>query len=297
MSRIARVVSAGLVGFVLSTAARAVVITNIVTDDFESYADQAAFQAAWPAIGTDVTNPSGLLSTAQSVSPTHGIQVPGTASNNQYRNRRTFAETSTLSSSGNMGIGDQLIWSFDFYDSNASASPSRNFSNMQDSTAPGSTNQLIAMGENNNQSSTASGGNFYMARILGFSATTVDPDGGANEDVVGSGAFFKLNDYGVGLRSTGWHNLKAILSTDDGNSTDFAFYVDNVLAETVNNVGTAASIRSFDPITLGAGLSNASVEVDFHNVALQYSSIPEPASLGLLMLAGLSVRRNQRARQ
>ena len=89
--------------------------------------DQAAFQAAWPAIGSDGTAPSGLLSTAQASSPTHSIQGPGTLANNQYRNRKTFAETSTLSSSGNLGIGDQLIWSFDFYDSNSGASPARNF--------------------------------------------------------------------------------------------------------------------------------------------------------------------------
>src|SRR4029079_18228953 len=147
--RIARVVSVGLIGLALGTATRATVITNIVTDDFESYADQAAFQAAWPAIGSDGTAPSGLLSTAQASSPTHSIQGPGTLANNQYRNRKTFAETSTLSSSGNLGIGDQLIWSFDFYDSNSGASPARNFSNLQDSTAPSTANQLIAMGLNN----------------------------------------------------------------------------------------------------------------------------------------------------
>jgi len=290
MSRIAWVLSASLVGLALSTAARATVITNILTDDFESYADQAAFQAAWPAIGSDGTAPSGLLSTAQASSPTHGIQVPGTLSSNQYRNRRTFAETSTLSSSGNLGIGDQVIWSFDFYDSNAGASPARNFSNLQDSTAPSSTNQLVAMGLNNNQSSANSGGNFYMARILGYVVpTTADPDGGAAESVGGSGAFFKLNDFGVGTRSTGWHNLKAILSTDDGVGTDYQFFVDGVLAERVNDI---AVLRSYDNIALGSGLSNASVEADFDNMALQYSSVPEPASIvslagfGLFALAG-----------
>jgi hypothetical protein len=237
-----------------------------------------------------------LLSTAQASSPTHGIQVPGTLANNQYRNRKTFAETSTLSSSGNLGIGDVLTWSLDFYDSNSASSPSRNFSNLQDSTAPSLTNQLIAMGLNNNQSVANSGGNFYMARILGYVVpTTADPDGGPNESVGGSGAFFKLNDFGVGTRSTGWHNLKALLSTNDGVGTDFEFYVDGVLAERVVDI---AGLRSYDNITLGSGLSNAGVEVDFDNVALQFNSVPEPASLGLLAAVGLFVRRNRRgARQ
>jgi hypothetical protein len=63
----------------------------------------------------------------------------------------------------------------------------------------------------------------------------------------------------------------------------------------MNNVGTAATIRSYDNITLGSALSNASVEVDFDNVVLQFSSVPEPASLGLFALAGLLVGRKARA--
>ena len=71
---------------------------------------------------------------------------------------------------------------------------------------------------------------------------------------LGAGAYFKLNDFGVTARSTGWHNLKVVMSTDDGLSTDYEFYVDNVFAERVSNVGTAASIRSYDNITIGSGL-------------------------------------------
>ena len=56
---------------------------------------------------------------------------------------------------------------------------------------------------NNNQTIANSGGNFYMARILGYTVpTTADPDGGPAESVGGAGAFFKLNDTGVGLRTT-----------------------------------------------------------------------------------------------
>jgi hypothetical protein len=261
---------------------------TIVNDDFESYTSQANFEATWTPIGT-VAPLSGNWSTAQASSPTHSVEVVGTTTNSQQRNRRSFAETGTVDAASNTSI----IWSFDFYDTNGGASPYRQFSNMQDTTAPSATNQLIAMGLNNNQTSANSGGNYYMARILGYTVpTTADPDGGPAESVGGSGAFFKLNDFGVGLRSTGWHNLKVKLSTDDGLSTDYEFYVDGNLAERVSNIGTAASIRSYDNIAIGSGLSNASNGAYFDNVNL--AVVPEPASLlltGLACIGLLAVRR------
>src|SRR5947207_2076631 len=267
----------------------------IINDSFDTYANQAAFEAVWPAIGT--TAPiSAVLSTAQSVSAPNCIQVPGTATSNQYRNRRSFSETNTQSTSGNLGIGDQIVFSFDFYDSAPTASPQRNSANLQDSTAPSATNQLISMGFNNNQTGANSGGQFYMGRILGYDPTTgADPDGGPAETVAGSGAYFKLNDFAVGNRSLGWHNLKVVISTDDALSTDYAFYVDSVLAEKVSNVGTAASIRSYDNITIGSGLSNGSTEADFDNMFLQYIPAPEPGSMALttLILPGLLLRRRR----
>jgi|SRR3954471_24740958 hypothetical protein len=267
----------------------------IINDSFDTYANQAAFEAVWTPIGT-VAPTSAVLSSTQSVSSPNSVQVPAeSTTNGKNRNRQSFSETSTLSSSGNLGIGDQLIWSFDFYDSNAAASPYRQYSNLQDSTAPSGTNQLISMGMNNNQSSANSGGNYYMARILGYDATTgVDPDGGSNESVAGAGAYFKLNDFAVGLRSTGWHNLKAVLSTDDGLSTDYAFYVDGQLAERVNNVGAVASIRSYDNITIGSGITNAGNEAFFDNVRLEYIAVPEPASLlltGIAAIGAFGLRR------
>ena len=135
-----------------------------------------------------------------------------------------------------------------------------------------------------------------MARILGYDPTTgADPDGGPAESVAGSGAYFKLNDFGVGARSLGWHNLKVVISTDDGLSTDYQFFVDSVLAEKVSNVGTAASIRSYDNITLGSGNSNASTDAWFDNQNLQVLPAPEPGSLTILALAaGALLRRRRR---
>jgi hypothetical protein len=261
----------------------------ILSDDFE-YADQAAFQANWPAIGT-VAPISAELSTLQAVSGTKSIRFPGTATTGQSRNQRLFAETGTLA------IGDVLTWSFDFYDSAPTAGPQRNHNNLQDSTAPSGTNQLIAMGMNNNQTGANSGGQFYMGRILGYAASTVaDPDGGPAESVASAGAFFKLNDFATSpTRSLGWHNLMVEISTDDGLSTDYAFYVDDILAERVSNVGIAAEIRSYDVIRIGSGLSNGSTEAFTDNMQLELVPVPEPGALGLLSVGavGLAVRRRR----
>ncbi|WP_428306152.1 PEP-CTERM sorting domain-containing protein [Lacipirellula sp.] len=253
----------------------------IVSENFDGYANQAAFEAAWTPIGT-VAPISGELSSAQSVSASNSIRFAGTGTVGQNRNRKTFTDTTLI------GVGDQLVFSFDFYDSAPTGAPQRNYANLQDTIAPGSTNQLISMGMNNNQTGANSGGQFYMARILGYTVpTTADPDGGPAESVGGAGIYFKLNDFGAGARSLGWHNLKVILSTDDGLSTDYAFYVDNVLAERVSNLGTAASIRQYDNIAIGSGNSNANTEAFIDNVRLEFiPAVPEPATLSL---AGLGV--------
>jgi hypothetical protein len=267
----------------------------IINDNFDSYADQAAFQAAWPAAGTTTTTSlqSAQLSTAQSASPSQSVFVPvsttAAATATEYRNRRSFTDIAALTTS------TQLVWSFDFYDSNAAAAPQRNYSNLQDTTAPGLTNQLISLGLNNTQSSIQSGGNYYMARILGYTVAAADPDGGAAESVTGAGIYFKLNDFAVGLRSTGWHNLKTIITSDDGVATDYAFYVDGVLAEKVSNVGGAGTLRQYDNIAIGSGLTNGGVNAYFDNQFLEASAIPEPASLGLIGLAGLFLGRRRRA--
>lgn len=254
----------------------------ILSDNFE-YSNQAAFEANWATFQASAGPPpvnytSAILSTDQAASPTKSIQFPGTTSNNQNRNQRSFTETSAYSSDGVLGIGDQIIWSFDFYDSAPAATPQRNHSNLQDSTAPTGTNQLVAMGFNNNQNGANSGGQFYMARILGYNpGAAADPDGGPVEQgTLGSGAFFKLNDFGVGQRSLGWHNLKVIISTNDGLSTDYEFFVDNVLAERVSDVGNAASIRSYDVIRIGSGLSNGSTAAFVDNMKLEYATPGQP---------------------
>jgi hypothetical protein len=260
---------------------------TIVSDNFDGYANQAAFEGTWIPIGAGTPATSLELSTAQSVSAPKSARAPGAAAS-ANRNRLTFADTAALT------VGDQLIWSFDFYDvgTTAAGSPQRNYSNLQDTTAPGASNQLIAMGFNNNQTGGNSGGQYYMARILGYTVpNTADPDGGPNESITGAGAFFKLNDFGAGLRSAdpAWVNLKVIMSTNDGVATDYSFYVNNVLAEKVDNIGGAGTLRQYDNIALGSGLSNGSVEAFFDNMSLELVPVPEPACGALLAMSALAL--------
>lgn len=248
----------------------------LLQDNFDSYADQAAFEAVWPAGGGTVT--SGTLTSAQSVSAPNSIGYSATPAT--QRNDRSFAESGTPSA---LNI---IRFSIDFFDSNSAAGPQRQYASMLDGAAPSGAGQLIALGMNNNQTAANSGGNFYMARILGYVVpTTADPNGGPSESVGGSGAFFKLNDYGVGLRSTGWHNLAVEIS-----DTEFNFFVDGVLAETVANTFT---LRSYDSVRMGSGLT-AGISANFDNVVVETNPVPEPGTAVLGLLGGLTLLRRRR---
>lgn len=215
----------------------------LVNDNFDGYANQAAFEAVWAPIGT-----SGTLVSDLSVSPPNSINFATTA----QRNELSFTE------SGNPSPSNIIRFSFDFYDSNAALAPYRQFANLQDGASPGSGGQLVSMGLNNNLSLTADGGNYYMARILGIDAGT------------GAGAYFKLNNASAPLRSTGWHNLRVDIS-----DTTFDFYVDGILSKTVANTAT---LRSYDVVRIGSGLTSTAT-ANFDNVRIV--TVPEPATLAL----------------
>jgi hypothetical protein len=79
-------------------------------ENFDSYANQTAFNTigAWPAgIGLD----TGVLSTAQSVSPTNSASFGTTPQRNDH----------TVGELGNPSASNSIQFSFDFYDTNASA--------------------------------------------------------------------------------------------------------------------------------------------------------------------------------
>lgn len=258
MKRITSLLACGITSVALLQNTSAQVLLN---DNFDSYADQAAFLAAWPAAGTQ---PSGILVSTQSVSFANSVSInTGTVTADSQRNGRSFTE------SGNPSALSSISFSFDFYDATGTGNPHRSFANVQDSTAPSGSGQLISLGLNNNLLSGDQDGNFYMARILGGSA-----NGGA------AGAFFKLNDSGAPLRSLGWHNLAVTIS-----DVSFNFYVDGILSETVVN---SLTLRSYDNVRIGAGFTSAAPSW-YDNVRVEVIPVPEPATMTLGLLGGLGL--------
>jgi hypothetical protein len=261
-----------LAGSGVSTA-QAVVLFE---DNFDSYADQAGFDAVWsvlPGTAAGVSYENVRLSQEQATSPTNSAKTPAqpTGATLLQRSSHDFTAQSLAAA------GDKIVFSFDFYDSNAPAAAYREYAEIRSSGFASSTNQLIAIGLNNTQTESASGGPAYMGRILGYTPSTVaDPDGGPAESASSSGSFFKLNDFAMGARSLGWHNLKVEISTSDLLSTDYKFYVDNNLAETVSDVGSASSIRSYERIVLGSALTNGDNAAYFDNVRVEF--IPAAAA-------------------
>lgn len=236
---------------------------SLLVDNFDSYADTSAFTTAWPVVGSQ---PTGTISTVQAVSLSQSVRIEAPTAGGTptaQRNQRIFTE------SGNPAADNLITFSFDFYDSDASINPYRQHANLQDSASPSLYGQLVSMGLNNNLISTADGGNFYMARVLGHNG----------------GAYFKLNDPGAPLRSTGWHNLRVEIS-----DLAFNFYVDNILSEVVPQGGGAGTLRSYDVVRVGSGVSSAAIAF-YDNVSV--TTIPEPSllALGLAGLTGVLRRR------
>jgi hypothetical protein len=229
-----------------------------LNENFDSYADQAAFQAAWAANATTAT-----LSTEQAVSLSQSVKGLTTTT----RNARSVGEVGFLN-----GTADTVVFRFDFYDSNGAAAAYRQYAELDDTITPGSAGQLFALGLNNNIASSS-----YMARILGA-------DGGA-----GVSAFFKLDDAGAPARSTGWHSLEARI-TDNAVS----FYVDSILSKTINT--STLTDRSLDTVKVGSNLSSGQVAY-FDNVYLERIVVPEPGVLSLAVLGAgalLALRRSRK---
>lgn len=267
-----------LIGLFVVAGPHTAQATVVFEDNFDSYADQAAFDAVWAVLpGTgSVTYENVQLSTEQSVSPTKSMKAPAqpTGATLLQRSSYDFPAQSLLAA------GDKIVFSFSFYDSNAPSSAYREYAEIRSTSFASSTNQLIAIGLSNNQLESASGGPAYMGRVLGYTPfTDADPEGGPAEGTASSGSFFKLNDIATAGRSLGWHNLKVEITSDDLQSTDYNFYVDNLLAEKVSNIGTSGSIRSYERIVLGSALTNASNAAYFDNVRVEY--IPAGQQVGV----------------
>lgn len=232
----------------------------LINDNFEGYANQAAYEAAWTPT---TAGQSTTWTTDQASSPTHSISAPAVAG---FRNERNFGENAA-------NAFQQIVWSFRFYDSASTANNYRQYSEMINGAGTG-TADIVAMGLNNTLT-VPNGANFYQARL-----TSVD--GGA-----GSSLFFPLNGAGAPTRSVGWHELKAIVGL-----TSVEFFVDGVSAKTVA-LAAAGQGKSYERIRIGSNISSPSGIAYFDDQFL--SVVPEPTTLAALGAAGLVFGRRRRA--
>src|SRR2546423_2454597 len=91
----------------------------ILFDNFDGYANQAAFDAAWPIIGTA----SDVLNTEQASSPTQSAKGLTTAT----RSGRSVGEIGLMN-----GTSDVVAFKVDFYDSSGAAAAYRQYAELID---------------------------------------------------------------------------------------------------------------------------------------------------------------------
>jgi hypothetical protein len=248
---------------VLLAAAWAASAATIIQDDFESYADQAAFEAAWPPVSA---GNAGTWSNAQAYSPTHSVFFPKTpATKNDFRN---FAETVATDA-------NPLEYSFRFYDS--VVQNARNYVQLSDDV-PTTNGQLVAIG-NYNATPGATGAQmnrYYSARVLGVVGGGTAP-----------GWFLMTDDPNSttnGYRTVGWHEFKMVIKSDV-----IDFLVDGIVRKANVPYRSGTGVVSFDRTRLNSGLTSTN-DAYIDDVLLQ--TTPEPAAFGLFVL-GLGLLRRR----
>jgi hypothetical protein len=229
---------------------------QILSDNFDGYADQAAFQAAWTPIGAN----SATLASDQSHSAPNSVFALTTTNNTggNYRN---------LPGEYNATDGAPLLITYWMYYANGGTRHYNEIRAYADGGfGQGALQQLVAAGWNN--SVTAPGevfdGTKFQARVA-FGPNT---------------GWFNLNAAGAPNRSEGWHKF-----TIEIRSTDLNVYVDDVLGRTF----TRGAVASFDSFVLGSRLTSAGVGSWTDDLVIT----PEPGALALLALGGLAALRRR----
>jgi len=226
-----------------------------VSDNFDSYVDQTAFNAAWTPSGTAMTLDSTLsLSAPNSI--TQG----------------TVAQQSRMLTAG--VSGSNLEFKFDLYDpagNNSGRSYGMAYSRAGTDWT-GSLNQIIAVGRYNNATTTK-----YYARVA-FATGATYTDGATAT----TGGWLTLG--GAADTSIGWHSVQVIGSDDPLNSgkIQLSFYIDNILGGTVGNVTKA----DFNWAVMGSGTTSTGAGASFDNVSLAPAPVPEPSTIALGLLGG-----------
>jgi hypothetical protein len=236
-------------------------------ESFDSYADQAAFEATWQPWSANGSS----MTFARGIGRNGGGGVHGVAPVN-YRNRnaRNLDDLSAYRGTDASPVRFEF-WLYDA-DPNAPTPPNgaRNFNELRayvengiPAYGTGGLQGLIAMGLYN----TPVSDDHFHARVY---------YGGVN-------AWYSLNT----PRTPGWHKLTSLIG-----ETTIRFLVDDQLDTTVPLIDSTR-LFAFDGVVLGSGLTSGGYDVTFDDLVVQKT--PEPVTILLLAIGGMFLRRLRRA--
>lgn len=258
-----RVLGFALVG-VLGLLASAAHAGVIFSDDFE-YDSQAAFEAVWPK---DPAMTPADLSTEQAHSGSKSIKTTNAASNQNTNYRNLGGDLVPTDTAPIVAT----FWLYDVPGATRQFNSLRNYAGA--GYKDGSVNQIYAAGIYN--SVTAAGEVYdattYKARVA-FGA---------------GGGWINLNAPGAPTRSEGWHKFTIVVK-----DATIDFWVDGFLGRS----WTRGDKTALDSVALGSSLSSLSGTPATAKAAytddFSVSVVPEPASMALLALGGLFLRRRR----
>jgi hypothetical protein len=252
-----------------STSVRA---AGVFSDDFES-----GTLANWTQ--TSATGASLTASTEQNVVPSDGLYSAKLTTSTARMHHNLIADNG-----GSELDGPSTFTSY-IYD--AAGTATRVFNEVRGysgtgipnggTAADGGLNQLLAIGKYNTVTLPGEvyDGTKYQARV-------VTSDGGPT-----TAGWFNLNGPDAPSRSAGWHKFD-IERLADG--TTINFYVDDILSRTF----TGATAQSWDTVVMGPGLGSTVGDAYIDGIQVTNTTVPEPATLGLLALGGLMMLRRRR---
>ncbi len=236
-------------------------------ESFDSYADQAAFQAVWRPWSSNGSS----LTLTPGIGRNGGAAVHGVAPvNYQVRNARNLDSfTEYLGTDAN-----PVKFEFWIYDSDPLAptppNGARNFNEIRayagdgiPAYGTGALQGIVAMGLYN----TPISDDHFHARVY---------YGGVSN-------WYSLNT----PRTAGWHRLTSYIG-----NTWIKFYVDNVLDTTVPLIDSTR-LFAFDGVILGSGLTSGGYDVAFDDLSV--GKVPDPATILFLAVGVLFVRRSRPA--
>ncbi len=219
-------VTASLVGLLFACSST-VQATIIINDNFDSYADQAAFQAVWTPSGT-----SGALTSDVSVSSPNSVRNPANGTNLNFLTFSAGVGTDVFATDAN-----PLVWSYQFYDDPANLPTvgntlGRSYGQLWGRNSGGALSQILSMGLWNASIPKASNGAVSsVAELRQYYAIRVGFSPGPNWILLDT----------VNQRSAGWQELKAVIG-----STQVEFFVNGTSGGTwsyANSEGAADSTR------------------------------------------------------